>query len=104
MQIEHGFRDIKTCFGFRNLVLKKPTQARLDVLWLCACLSYGLLFISYEKTSTHWQKAYNSNSRKSFSVITVIKRVLTDLWNPTFLISFFTDILRRGDPLLGINN
>lgn len=104
MQIEHGFRDIKTCFGFRNLVLKRPTQARLDVLWLCACLSYGLLFISYEKTSTHWQKAHNSNNRKTFSVITVIKRVLTDLWNQTFLISFFTDILRRGDPLLGTTN
>ena len=99
MQIEHGFRDIKTCFGFRNLVLKKPTQARLDVLWLCACLAYGLLFISYEKASIHWQKAYNSNNRKTLSVITVIKRVLTDLWNQHFLISFFTDILRRGDPL-----
>ena len=25
MQIEHGFRDIKSCFGFGKLVLKKPT-------------------------------------------------------------------------------
>ena len=74
MQIEHGFRDIKSCFGFGKLVLKKPTQARLDVLWLSACLAYGLLFISYEKVaSTHWQKAYNSNNRKTFSVITVIR-------------------------------
>ena len=82
MQIEHGFRDIRSCFGFGKLVLKKPTQSRLDVLWLCACLAYGLLFISYEKVaSTHWQKAHNSNNRKSFSVITIIKRVLTDLWN-----------------------
>ena len=32
MQIEHGFRDIKSCFGFGKLVLKKPTQARLEVL------------------------------------------------------------------------
>ena len=46
MQIEHGFRDIKSCFGFGELVLKKPTQSRLEVLWLCACLAYGLLFIS----------------------------------------------------------
>ena len=100
MQIEHGFRDIKSCFGFGKLVLKKPTQARLDVLWLSACLSYGLLFISYEKVaSTHWQKAYNSNNRKTLSVITVIKRVLTDLWNQHFLISFFTYSLPRGDPL-----
>lgn len=99
MQIEHGFRDIKSCFGFGKLVLKKPTQARLEVLWLAACLAYGLLFISYEKVaSTHWQKAYNSNNRKTFSVITVIKRVLTDLWNQHFLISFFTQRHSRGDP------
>ena len=99
MQIEHGFRDIKSCFGFGNLVLKKPTQARLEVLWLAACLAYGLLFISYEKVaSTHWRKAYNSNNRKTFSVITVIKRVLTDLWNQHFLISFFTQRHSRGDP------
>ena len=98
MQIEHGFRDIKSCFGFGKLVLKKPTQARIDMLWLAACLSYGLLFISYEKTATHWQKAYNSNNRKTLSVITVIKRVLTDLWNQHFLISFFTDRQSRGDP------
>ena len=102
MQIEHGFRDIKSCFGFGKLVLKKPTQARLEVLWLSACLAYGLLFISYEKVaSTHWEKAYNSNNRKTFSVITVIKNVLTDLWNQHFLISFFTEIGARGDPLFG---
>ena len=98
--IEHGFRDIKSCFGFGKLVLKKPTQARLDVLWLSVCLAYGLLFISYEKVaSTHWQKAHNGNNRKTFSVITIIKRVLTDLWNQHFLISFFTEIGARGDPL-----
>ena len=103
MQIEHGFRDIKSCFGFGELVLKKPTQARLDVLWLCACFAYGLLFISYEKVaSTHWQKAYNRNNRKTFSVITIIKRVLTDLWNQHFLVSFFTQIRPRGDPLSDI--
>ncbi len=99
MQIEHGFRDIKSCFGFGKLVLKKPTQARLERLWLVACFAYGLLFISYEKVaSTHWQKAYNTKNRKTFSVITVIKRVLTDLWNQHFLISFFTHRHTRGDP------
>ena len=99
MQIEHGFRDIKSRFGFGKLILKKPTQERLEVLWLAACLAYGLLFICYEKVaSTHWQKAYNSNNRKTFSVITVIKRVLTDLWNQHFLISFFTHRHSRGDP------
>ena len=98
MQIEHGFRDIKSCFGFGKLVLKKPTQTRVAVLWLCACLAYGLLFISYEKTATHSAKAYNAKHRKSYSVITVIKRVLTDMWNTDFLTSFFTEMRRRGDP------
>ena len=99
MQIEHGFRDIKSCFGFGKLVLKKPTQTRLEVLWLSACLAYGLLFISYEKVaSTHWQKAYNSPNRKTFSIRTIIKRVLEDLWNQHFLISFFTERHRRGNP------
>jgi len=32
-------------------------------------------------------------------VITIIKRILTDLWNQHFLISFFTQIQLRGDPL-----
>ena len=68
MQIEHGFRDIKSCLGFGKLVLKKATQARLEVFWLSAYLAYGLLFISYEKVaSTHWQKAHKSNNRKSFT-------------------------------------
>ena len=31
-------------------MLKKPTKARINLLWLLACLSYGLLFISYEKS------------------------------------------------------
>ena len=42
MQIEHGFRDIKSCFGFGSLVLKKPTQSRINLLWLLAVLTYGL--------------------------------------------------------------
>ena len=69
--------------------LKKPTQARLETFWMCACFAYGLLFISYEKVaSTHWQKAYIRNNRKTFSIITIIKRLLTDLWNQHFLLSF----------------
>ena len=55
-------------------------------------------FIGYEKAATHWAKAYNSNHRKSYSIITIIKRVLTDLWNTAILTSFFMDIRRRGDP------
>ena len=79
MQIEHGFRDIKTTFGSRNLRLKKPTKARINLLWLLACLSYGLLFITYEKSGDGWAKAFNTKT-KIYSLITVIKRVITDAW------------------------
>ncbi|MDE0087620.1 MAG: hypothetical protein OXU23_17995 [Candidatus Poribacteria bacterium] len=68
MQIEHGFRDIKSCFGFGKLVLKKPTYSRGCLLWLLASVAYGnLLFLSYEKASTQWAKAFNG-SQKRYSV------------------------------------
>ena len=49
MQIEHGFRDIKTRFGFRHIVLKKPEKTRIALLWFIAVLTYGLTFLCYEK-------------------------------------------------------
>ena len=101
MQIEHGFRDIKACFGFGKLVLKKPTHQRVAILWLLACLAYGLLFLSYEKSATRWTKAFNGY-QKRYSVINVIKRVITDFWHPEYLLSFFTDLQRKGDTLFGI--
>ena len=101
MQIEHGFRDIKSRFGFAKLVLKKPTHQRVAVLWLVACLAYGLLFLSYEKSATRWAKAFN-NRQKRCSVITVIKRVISDLWHPGYLLTFFTALRGRGDTLFGI--
>lgn len=98
MQIEHGFRDIKSCFGFGKLVLRKPTKSRVALLWCCACLAYGLLFLSYEKSAEHWAKAFNGK-RKSYSVITVIRRTLSDVWNKAFLISFFSELRCRGQIL-----
>ena len=89
MQIEHGFRDIKTGFGFRNLVLKKPTQARIDVLWLCACLAYGLLFISYEKAATHWEKAYNSNNKKIFLLL-LLSNAFSQIYGTNTFLSRFS--------------
>ena len=101
MQIEHGFRDIKSCFGFGKLVLKKPTHQRVALLWMLACVAYGLLFLSYEKPATRWAKTFNG-SQKRYSVIKVIKRVIADCWHPGYLLSFFTQLQRRGDTLFGI--
>ena len=98
MQIEHGFRDIKSCFGFGKLVLKKPTHQRVAVLWFLACLAYGLVFLSYEKSATRWAKAFNG-PQKRYSVITVIKRVISDVWHRGYLVSFFITLRCRSDSL-----
>ena len=96
MQIEHGFRDIKTGFGFGSLVLKKPTKARINLLWLLACLTYGLLFITYQKSSYRWAKAFNTK-QKTYSLIHVIKRVIAQAWVGWRLNPFFTIPLRQAD-------
>ncbi len=98
MQIEHGFRDIKTGFGFGSLILNKPTKARINLLWLLACLSYGLLFISYQKSGDRWAKTFNTNT-KTYSLITVIKRVVADAWVGWWLNPFFTLPLCPRDTL-----
>ena len=96
MQIEHGFRDIKTGFGFGNLRLKKPTKARVNLLWLLACLSYGVLFIVYQKSGDQWSKAFNTRT-KTYSLITVIKRVIAEVWLGWRLNPFFTIPICQGD-------
>lgn len=98
MQIEHGFRDIKTTFGFRNLRLNKPTKPRINLFWLLACLTYGLLFITYEKSGDRWAKAFNTKT-KIYSLITVIKRVIADRWRQWCLRPQFTLPLCWGDML-----
>ena len=98
MQIEHGFRDIKTTFGFGKLILKKPTKTRINLLWLLACLSYGLLFITYQKSADRWAKAFNTKI-KIYSLIMVIKRVVADAWVGWTLNPFFTLPLCSRDTL-----
>ena len=82
MQIEHGFRDIKSTFGFGKLVLKKTEKHRIERLFLIAILAYGLCFLAYEKSADRWAKTLNTGNQKTYSVITVIKRVLMDQWHP----------------------
>ena len=98
MQIEHGFRDIKSCFGFGSLVLKRPTKFRINLLWLLACLTYGLLFITYEKSASRWAKAFNTKI-KTYSLITVIKRVVSQAWVAWCFANDFTHPLCRADTI-----
>jgi len=80
MQIEEGFRDLKSLFGFKHLVLKKPTQERVELLFLLVIISMGLLFLLFEKSGYRWCKYYNTSCRKEFSLIHVIKEEVKDSW------------------------
>ena len=87
MQIEHGFRDLKSCFNFKDLVLKKAEKPRIELLFLIVVFAYGLLFITYEKAAGFWAKAYESR-RKVYSVITIIKKVIDEWWTKEALLLF----------------
>ncbi len=100
MQIEHGFRDIKTRFGFRHIVLKKPEKARIRLLWFIACLTYGLSFLCYEKTIQPVAEHRNTG-RKLHAVITLIKDVLMETWTSQALLTALEDCRCRGDTCLG---
>jgi hypothetical protein len=96
MQIEHGFRDLKTTFGFRHLVLINETKKRVELLWLLLCITCGLLMLQYEKSGYRWSGFYCSGS-KTKSLIWVIKTELSKLWKPFLLNPFFTLPLFDGD-------
>ena len=99
MQIEHGFRDIKTRFGFRHIVLKKPEKARIRLLWFIACLTYGLTFLCYEKTIQPVAEHRNTR-RKLHAVITLIKDVLMETWTSQALLTSLDVCRCRGDTCL----
>jgi len=59
MQIEECFRDIKSLFGFRKLVIKSTEQTRFELLLLLVIISMGMILILYEKSGYRWSKYYN---------------------------------------------
>ena len=75
MKIEEAFRDLKSLFGFRSLILKDDSQQRVELLWLLCVMSMGLSFLLYEKSGYRWAKQKN-DSHKQLSLINVIKQVL----------------------------
>jgi hypothetical protein len=88
-QIEEGFRDLKSLFGFKHLVLTNHTQERVEMMLLLVIVAMGLLFLLFEKSGYRWAKYYNTASRKEFSLIHVIKDRVCDSWtglriNPHF--------------------
>jgi len=89
MKIEEAFRDLKSLFGFRSLVLKDDSQPRVELLWLMSVMSMGLSFLLYEKSGYRWAKEKNDN-HKRLSLINVIKRKLKECFKSFKLKSSFT--------------
>lgn len=77
MKIEEAFRDLKSLFGFRSLVIKDDSQPRVELLWLMCIMSMGLSFLLYEKSGYRWGKERNDN-HKRLSLINVIKGKLKE--------------------------
>ena len=92
MRIEHAFRDIKSTFGFGKLVLKKTEKHRIELLFLIAIFAYGFCFLCYEKSADRWAKTLNTGKQKTYALISVIKRVITDQWSPQKLKTWFTPV------------
>jgi hypothetical protein len=93
MQIEEAFRDLKSLFGFKELLLKDIGQVRFETIFLLVIISMGMIVILYEKSGYRWSKYYNTKSRKEYSLIRVIKEKLRDSW-----------INLRLDPLFTLDN
>lgn len=80
MQIEEAFRDLKSLFGFRDLVLKNTEQERYEFIFLLVIISMGMILLLYEKSGYRWSKYYNTSCRKEYSLIRVVKEKLRDSW------------------------
>lgn len=96
MKIEEAFRDLKSLFGFKDLVLKNQTAERLELLWLLCVMAMGLSFLLYEKSAYRWAKRFN-DTIKRFSLIHVIKQVLKEKWSSFLLSPYFTLPLMEAD-------
>ena len=96
MQIEHGFRDLKSTFGFGALVVRKREKSRVELLFLCVILAYGLCFVCYEGSADRWARSRTTGKQKPFSVIRVIKDVLEAEWSPQKLGEWFAGVVSPG--------
>ena len=90
MQIEQGFRDLKSLFGFKSLVLKKEEQSRVEMLFCLVCIGMGILMIEFEKSAYRWMRFYCRRcKRKVYSLVRVIRGVVMDSWRGLCLEPYF---------------
>ncbi len=89
MQIEQCFRDLKSLFGFKHLVLKRMDQDRIQMLFCLVCITMGILMMKLEKSAYRWTKGLYPK-RKVYSLVRVIKRVVRDSWKEFRLEPYFS--------------
>ena len=89
MQVEQGFRDLKSTFGFKKLRLKIIDKQRLQLLWLMLCVSYGMLMLIYQKSGYRWAKKFN-HPKKNMALIWVIKHDISIRYNGFLISPLFT--------------
>ena len=88
MQIEQCFRDLKSLFGFKYLVLRIVDQDRVEMLFCLVVMSMGLLLLKYEKSGYRWMRELSK--KKMYSLVRVIKRVVRDSWSGFKLEGYFS--------------
>jgi transposase len=89
MQIEQCFRDLKSLFGFKHLVLRKDDQDRMEMLFCLLCITMGILMMKFEKSAYRWMRGLYPK-RKVYSLVRVIKRVVRDSWKELCLEPYFS--------------
>ncbi|HCZ05780.1 MAG TPA: hypothetical protein DHV12_01365, partial [Thermotogae bacterium] len=97
-QIEQGFRDIKSLYGFKHLELRKKNQERIEMLLCLVSITMGLLMVGYEKSGYRWRKEVYRR-KQVYSLVRVIKRVIEDSWKGLELEPYFPlslSVLERG--------
>lgn len=90
MRIEEAFRDMKSLFGFRHLVLKDTEQPRVEQILMLVIIGMGLLFLLFEKSGYRWSRYYNTSCRKEFSLIHVIADRIRVSWANLVTTSWFS--------------
>ena len=80
MRIEEAFRDMKSLFGFKHLVLKDTEQPRVERILMLVIIGMGLLFLLFEKSGYRWSRYYNTSCRKEYSLIHVIADRIRVSW------------------------
>jgi len=89
MQIEECFRDLKSLFGFKHLVLRRMDQGRVEMMFALVSICMGLLMMKFEKSAYRWMRELYAR-RKVYSLVSVIRRVVRDSWKEFRLEPYFS--------------